>query len=301
MIRNVHIKNYRSLRDVELKLEPLTVLVGANASGKSNFLRAIACKCEGVADIWARDPAQTLRVELRRDDGKFLAWQLHEGSVPQYAPPFVCQLLHLDLTKLRDHNTLSAQHSLEPSGQGLANVMATLPRKARDAIAQQFCALVPMFEDVDTRPSSGGNHRVVFQDRWQPATWYEPTQVSDGSIMLLAFLLLQHQVPAPDMIGIEEPERGLHPYLMGELVKVLRSLATGKFGKPIQVVLATHSAELLDFVDPKEVRFFSRSKDTGETKIETAPVDTPQWKKVFTEYNDSLSGVWLSGGLGGVP
>jgi predicted ATPase len=37
----VHIKNYLSLRDVTLPLKPLTVLVGPNASGKSNTLRSL--------------------------------------------------------------------------------------------------------------------------------------------------------------------------------------------------------------------------------------------------------------------
>ena len=40
-LEKVHIKNYLSLRDVELPLKPLTVLVGPNASGKSNILRAL--------------------------------------------------------------------------------------------------------------------------------------------------------------------------------------------------------------------------------------------------------------------
>ena len=38
----VHIKNYLSLRNVELPLRQLTVLVGPNASGKSNILNAMA-------------------------------------------------------------------------------------------------------------------------------------------------------------------------------------------------------------------------------------------------------------------
>ena len=41
MVRRVHIKGYKSLRDVEVELEPLTVLVGPNDSGKSNFLDAL--------------------------------------------------------------------------------------------------------------------------------------------------------------------------------------------------------------------------------------------------------------------
>ena len=40
-LKSVHIENYLSLCDVELPLKPLTVLVGPNASGKSNTLSAL--------------------------------------------------------------------------------------------------------------------------------------------------------------------------------------------------------------------------------------------------------------------
>jgi predicted ATPase len=40
-LEKLHIKNYLSLRDVTLPLKPLTVLVGPNASGKSNTLRSL--------------------------------------------------------------------------------------------------------------------------------------------------------------------------------------------------------------------------------------------------------------------
>ena len=41
MLKRVHIKGYKSLFDVEVKLEPLTLLFGPNAAGKSNFLDAL--------------------------------------------------------------------------------------------------------------------------------------------------------------------------------------------------------------------------------------------------------------------
>lgn len=41
MIRRVFIKGYKSLRDVDISLKPLTVIVGPNASGKSNLLDAL--------------------------------------------------------------------------------------------------------------------------------------------------------------------------------------------------------------------------------------------------------------------
>lgn len=41
MIRRVRVRGYKSLRDVELTLRPLTVILGPNASGKSNLLDAL--------------------------------------------------------------------------------------------------------------------------------------------------------------------------------------------------------------------------------------------------------------------
>ena len=41
MIRRIHIQRYKSLRDVEVALKPLSVLFGPNAAGKSNFIDAI--------------------------------------------------------------------------------------------------------------------------------------------------------------------------------------------------------------------------------------------------------------------
>jgi len=41
MITEVWLKNYRSFKDVNVALQPLTVLVGRNGAGKSNFLKAL--------------------------------------------------------------------------------------------------------------------------------------------------------------------------------------------------------------------------------------------------------------------
>ncbi|HET6148304.1 MAG TPA: AAA family ATPase, partial [Polyangia bacterium] len=41
MITRAHIRNFRCLLDVDLTFEPLTILVGPNASGKSAILAAL--------------------------------------------------------------------------------------------------------------------------------------------------------------------------------------------------------------------------------------------------------------------
>lgn len=155
---------------------------------------------------------------------------------------------------------------------------------------------------MGTVPTANGHHACRFQDRWDDKVWYGADDVSDGSMLLLAYLLLQHEEPPIPIVGIEEPDRGLHPYLMGQLMALLRRMSEGMNGRPpIQFVLATHSSELLDHVKAEEVRFLTRSPQSGELEVESIDTSKPDWAAAFEEYRESLGGVWLSGSVGGVP
>ena len=210
--------------------------------------------------------------------------------------------LQLLPSQLRSENQVAEQKRLARTGNNLANVFASLPRVHQSQIAAQLCQLVPLYIDVDVRPRQHGHHRLVFQDKWNKSVWYEPTQVSDGTMMLLAFLTLAHMQEPPDILAIEELEYALHPHLLAEVVGMLRKLTTGEVGtKPVQVLLATHSAELLNFVRPEEVRFLSRSLEDGSTSVRKAPLDTEEWRAAYAEYEEALGELWLSGSLGGVP
>jgi predicted ATPase len=49
-LRRVRIRGYKSIAFCDVELEPLTVLVGVNATGKSNFLDALAFLRDGLGD-----------------------------------------------------------------------------------------------------------------------------------------------------------------------------------------------------------------------------------------------------------
>jgi predicted ATPase len=53
-VRRVRVRNYRSIADCDVTLEPLTVLLGFNASGKTNFLDTLRF----VSDALETSPAQ---------------------------------------------------------------------------------------------------------------------------------------------------------------------------------------------------------------------------------------------------
>lgn len=46
MIKKIHIQGYKTLHDCEVELGNLTVLIGENASGKTNFLNAVQTLCQ---------------------------------------------------------------------------------------------------------------------------------------------------------------------------------------------------------------------------------------------------------------
>ncbi|SRR6266545_2465395 len=296
MIQRVRIKNFRCLRDVELELSPLTLLVGPNASGKSSILKALGSLTLSSSDRWQHSASPGLELQLA--GGNHYSAGEKEWNRKR---PYEARLLHLDVQKLRASNQVERQHRLADDGSNLVNVFASLTRKEKERLAQELAARVPVISDVDHRPEAQvGWHRLVFQDRWAPSVWYEPQEISDGTILMLAFLLLQYEQPPVDLLAVEEPERGLHPYLLGELLSFMRELSTGEIGsRPIQILLATHSAELLEFARPEEVRFLTRRGE--DIVVEKAPIDSPDWKASLREYRESLGSVWLSGGLGGVP
>lgn len=302
MLTSCHIQNFRCLRDVKIDLAPVTAFVGPNASGKSAILDALDSGQRLLKiDYFRRERTAPAAVHaqfngLSADTGKVA--KNAQGELEQYR----FQLLHIDLAEARSTIQLKKEPALDETGAKITNVFASLTRKVQETIARELCRLVPVLADVDVQPVSEGHHQLVFQDRWMPSLWYSAHHVSDGTILLLAFLILQHQPEPVDVIAIEEPERGLHPYLLTELVAMLRRLSKGEGGrKPIQFLLATHSAELLDRLEPEEVRFVTRDAKTGETRVEAPNPAAEGWKEAYREYQESLGSIWLSGGMGGVP
>jgi predicted ATPase len=304
-VERVHIQNFRCLREACVELGPLTALVGPNAVGKTAILTALDPWRElEESDRWMHRAEVTTRVVLEFEDGRTIDRSMHAEAREEkreVAPP-TYQRVHLDVTHLRTRNFLAAASQLKENGSNLVNVFYGLGRQRQVDVARRLAGLIPTLADVDLVPVATGQHALEFTDRWNPEVRYSAHEVSDGTLLTLAYLVLQHQEEPVDLLCIEEPERGLHPYLLAQLVDFLRRTAHGETGpQPLQVVIATHSPEVLDALRPEEVRFLRRDPDDGAVVVEAAPRETSEWRQAFDEYRESLGSLWLAGGLGGVP
>lgn len=85
--------------------------------------------------------------------------------------------------------------------------------------------------------------------------WFDAGQESDGTLRVAGILTALLQEPPLPLIGIEEPELTVHPGALPLLVDYLRQTTLRS-----QVLITTHSPELLDCIEPESVRVVSRSE-----------------------------------------
>jgi predicted ATPase len=96
-LKTVRVRAYRSARDVELRVGPVTALVGEARSGKSNLLRAVRALLDPAAPPPVREDlrrrAEELSVEARLSDGRRIALTARPPERPRVrragAPPVV--------------------------------------------------------------------------------------------------------------------------------------------------------------------------------------------------------------------
>jgi predicted ATPase len=97
------------------------------------------------------------------------------------------------------------------------------------------------------------------------------SNMSDGTLRIMAYYVLLYQDKLPTLIGIEEPERNLHPGLLKEVASVVKRLS-----QKTQVIITTHSSQLLDCFNLDEINsdvsvlLLSKTDDVG---TQAFPVD----------------------------
>lgn len=184
-----------------------------------------------------------------------------------------------------------AQEHLSSTGDNLANVIQYLHEQHRphlDRLLERLTQRVPRLERVDADILADGRLLLRIKD----APFREPIlarYASDGTLKLLAYLVLIHDPRPPPLIGIEEPENFLFPRLLPELAEECNAAT-----KQSQLLVTTHSPFFINRLGPEQVRVLYRDRD-GYTKIQTAK-DIPGVSDHVQE-GASLGELWIEGHL----
>ncbi len=311
MLNRVVIKHFRCLREVDVPLRPLTVLVGPNDAGKSVFLLALRNLAEyrgfeGV-DSWRLENRNLIqikgiladggRIEVDRADG--LRVMTKEGTDP--LTPVALYDLPSGGVSMQSQGFPDEHGPPQMGVQGdgapaLLDYLLRRDRKRFFALVDALRELVPGLEEVEIATPESNTRRidlVIEQGLRIPAD-----QASAGLRLLIFFAALAYHPSPPKLVLLEEPENGVHPKRLGDVMRLLREITRGVHGdSAAQVVLTTHSPHLLDFVDlnTDQVLVFHRNKDGSRT---AKPADPDRLKNFLDEF--MLGEVWYNEGEAGL-
>ena len=218
-----------------------------------------------------------------------------------------------DSTKMVGYQTIGSSTSrIDFDASNVVNFLESLHDEHRNEFYQlekdlQVC--LPEFSYISFRKIADNDSVKkeigLYNNSTKQTFWSE--ELSEGVLYFLALLCVIHQPNPPKLLLLEEPERGIHPRRIKEVVGFIKQLA---YEKDIQVVMSSHSPLVLDeFTETPESVFVFDKDDEGATLIRNLQRDViePENKKraengmEAANYTDALGENWTIGFLGGVP
>ena len=191
---------------------------------------------------------------------------------------------------------------LGSSGEHLAAVVARLRDRKPEAfrkLVQRLKRLFPTLSNIAVSGRGWGWREIRLLEGNGQEIPFNSRQMSDGVLRLLAIASMLYADRIPSVLTLEEPENGVHPQLVREVVQILRELTQRKAPNRCQVFFTTHSPYVLDeFLDhPQEVYCMDRPKPLAGATV-TRLSDNRQVDRVRDTFQHSLGEAWTSGLLG---
>ena len=157
-------------------------------------------------------------------------------------------------------------------------------------ILETIRLILPFFADFELEPEFG-KVLLAWRERGSDRV-FTAGQAGDGMlrIMALVALLQQPEFDLPDVVILDEPELGLHPYAIEVLAGLIRSAS-----QRVQVILATQSVSLVDRFTPQDIVVVNR-RGRESTLQRHTEAELEVWLEEYT-----LSELWEKNVIGGRP
>lgn len=366
MLRRVALKGFKSIKEMDLELRDLNILIGANGAGKSNLVSffkmlnemmggrlqeyiGMSGRAQSILRFGPKEtPQMEARLEFEVDNGMdtyamrlfhaagdtlvfaeetlgFLQTGLsspkdtslgsgHQetriGEAANKGEPNAkalryllnnCRVYHFHDTsstaRVRQYCYIGDNRWLMPDAGNLAAFLLRLREEQGGSAYQRIVTTIqliaPFFDDFDLEPSGPNKRDIILNWREKGSDQvFGPHQFSDGTLraICLITLLMQPEDELPDLIVVDEPEIGLHPYALNVVAAMF-----GKASHHTQVLISTQSSSFLDNFDPEDVIVVNR--EGKESRFERLnPEELEAW---LDEY--SLGEVWEKNVIGGGP
>jgi len=218
---------------------------------------------------------------------EYALWRRPRGEIADALEG--AQLLRLDPDALRAPHSLIQDGQplrfIDERGTGLPAIYDAIMSRDIQAFLQLNADISRLFPDaksinlINPSPTTKALGTKLYDGTFVPAEF-----VSEGLLYYLAFAALPY-TERTALLLVEEPENGLHPARIAEVMRILREISTST-----QVIIATHSPLVVNELQPEEVTVVTRSREHGSKA--TLMKDTPNFEERSKVY--ALGELWLS-------
>ncbi|MDP1745933.1 MAG: AAA family ATPase [Bacteroidota bacterium] len=317
-IKSIHIKNYKSLVDFELRSpKAFSVFVGPNAAGKSNIFESleflalcnimnpldayksfgkisdlinkkIMVNHTGIAfkiDLIETHPYFQLNVAKKNGEEYLFSsfgsndFGIYDFDDSEQAPKVKNYFSNIVENPSYKHffnfsrifvgkSNLVKRTILDDTKLSIdcSNLEKVLKRLLKDEnkkaeIIEWLQLLIPGFDKIEiiNEPLSGSDNLLIYEKGTNKP--FNKNLISDGTFNILSILTAVYQSDEPQFLCIEEPENGLNPKVIKELVNLFRQKCNeGHF-----IWLNTHSQTLVSELTTEEIILVD--KVNGETIV----------------------------------
>ena len=363
-IKKIKVRNFKSIKEMELELKKINIFIGANGAGKSNFISLFemlnAISKERLRN-WVREnvganeilyfglkKSKSLSVEIEFDMNKysFISQAQKDGSLyfsnetigyklqnDKYSgnvigqghsetklfevqrnkldekgnsgiPDYVIDALqnwkvyHFQDTSatssMKQPSIIQNNKTLENDASNLAGNLFYLKQHHRQLLTkiENYVRLIlPYFDKFVLEPYGENKQNINLE--WMPlesGKTFGAYHFSDGTLRFICLATLLHQPVPPQVIIIDEPELGLHPYAITVLANMLK-----KQSNSTQIFIATQSIELINEMSVEDIIVVDNIENSSSFKrLEKSKLE--DWLKDY-----SLGEIWQKNLLGGRP
>ena len=318
-IMKIKVKGFKSIREAEIDLSMLNVLIGANGVGKSNFVslfKMLDAKAKGrLTDYIAKQGGHerilymgekttpVARIDFCTGMGTYSV-EIGVGSPATSAPmqkDYCWGAYHFhdtsDTALMKKPCGLNDNIGLASDGRNLAAYLYRLKVKEEcsyQRIVRTIRQAAPFFHDFILRPNPLNEDMIQLEwARTDSDIPFMASQISDGTLrfICLATLLLQPGHLAPETIVVDEPELGLHPHAITLLGAMISSASIEK-----QIILSTQSVDLLNEFEAENVVVVDHVDNASSFRRLSS-----KELKIWLEDDYSLGELWCKNILGGRP
>lgn len=172
------------------------------------------------------------------------------------------KIYDFDPRLMKKSSSITSKRKLEEDGSNIAYVLQTIlrNRNEKNRLLDLLNDSLPFVQQIDIQNNVDKSVSYRIRENYNNKAFYS-NFLSDGTVNMLALIIALYFEKTPCITIIEEPERNLHPHLMGKIVEMAKDVSAEK-----QILITTHNPEFVKYAELDSILFAQRTKE-GFTHI----------------------------------